>query len=267
MTESRQALSVRLVSSTVNGVTVSVEQTIIDSNSARIALRIEGFTVPDGEYPDIGDWQLTFDGERASAVSGGFAESRDAADDPIFTDKDGSLEYDFYASDTREDFSFAGKPIYLRIDSLGTGDKGRYEPLVQGPWELIWMPSSNQERITVQTDRPIGDTGIRLLSTEIAPVSARVTLRLAELWEGYKTLESFDWQLVGVRLKDGTEMVNIFGPANYVGYADPENLILELHYPSQRIIHPEQVEAMLFAGPFPWAKELTEKDLIVVPIR
>ena len=267
VTESRQALSARLVSSTVNGVTVSVEQTIIDSNSARIALRIEGFTVPDGEYPDIGDWQLTFDGERASAVSGGFAESRDAADDPIFTDKDGSLEYDFYASDTREDFSFAGKPIYLRIDSLGTGDKGRYEPLVQGPWELIWMPSSNQERITVQTDRPIGDTGIRLLSTEIAPVSARVTLRLAELWEGYKTLESFDWQLVGVRLKDGTEMVNIFGPANYVGYADPENLILELHYPSQRIIHPEQVEALLFAGPFPWAKELTEKDLIVVPIR
>ena len=267
VTESRQALSARLVSSTVNGVTVSVEQTIIDSNTARIALRIEGFTVPDGEYPDIGDWQLTFDGERASAVSGGFAESRDAADDPIFTDKDGSLEYDFYASDTREDFSFAGKPIYLRIDSLGTGDKGRYEPLVQGPWELIWMPSSNQERITVQTDRPIGDTGIRLLSTEIAPVSTRVTLRLAELWEGYKTLESFDWQLVGVRLKDGTEMVNIFGPANYVGYADPENLILELHYPSQRIIHPEQVEALLFAGPFPWAKELTEKDLIVVPIR
>ena len=267
VTESRQALSARLVSSTVNGVTVSVEQTIIDSNTARIALRIEGFAVPDGEYPDIGDWQLTFDGERASAVSGGFAESRDAADDPIFTDKDGSLEYDFYASDTREDFSFAGKPIYLRIDSLGTGDKGRYEPLVQGPWELIWMPSSNQERITVQTDRPIGDTGIRLLSTEIAPVSTRVTLRLAELWEGYKTLESFDWQLVGVRLKDGTEMVNIFGPANYVGYADPENLILELHYPSQRIIHPEQVEALLFAGPFPWAKELTEKDLIVVPIR
>ena len=256
-----------IIRSAANGVTVSVEQTVIDSNTARIALRIEGFAVQDGEYPDIGDWQLTFDGERASAVSGGFAESRDAADDPIFTDKDGSLEYDFYASDTREDFSFAGKPIYLRIDSLGTGDKGRYEPLVQGPWELIWMPSSNQERITVQTDRPIGDTGIRLLSTEIAPVSTRVTLRLAELWEGYKTLESFDWQLVGVRLKDGTEMVNIFGPANYVGYADPENLILELHYPSQRIIHPEQVEALLFAGPFPWAKELTEKDLIVVPIR
>ena len=267
VTESRQALSARLVSSTVNGVTVSVEQTIIDSNSARIALRIEGFTVPDGKYPDIGDWQLTFDGERASAVSGGFAESRDAADDPIFTDKDGSLEYDFYASDTREDFSFAGKPIYLRIDSLGTGDKGRYEPLVQGPWELIWMPSSNQERITVQTDRPIGDTGIRLLSTEIAPVSARVTLRLAELWEGYKTLESFDWQLVGVRLKDGTEMVNIFGPAVSEGYTDINNLILQLNYTAHQIIRPEQVEALLFAGPFPWAKELTEKDLIVVPIR
>ena len=257
----------QIVSATANGVTISVEQTIIDRDTAHIALRIEGFTIPEGQYPDIGGWSLSFDGEHAPNMTGGFVEERDTNDKLIFTAPDGSMEFDFTAKAGGKWESFAGKQIRVVIDSLGTGDKGQYQAIVEGPWELIWMPSSNQERITVQTDRPIGDTGIRLLSTEIAPVSARVTLRLAELWEGYKTLESFDWQLVGVRLKDGTEMVNIFGPANYVGYADPENLILELHYPSQRIIHPEQVEALLFAGPFPWAKELTEKDLIVVPIR
>ena len=263
-TESMKVGSAQIVSSTVNGVTVSVEQTVIDSNTARIALRIDGFITSYGDYPDIGAWQLTFDGEVASNMTGGFAESRDAEGNLIFADKNGVLEYDFYASDSREDYSFTGKQIYLRIDSLGTGDKARYESLVEGPWELCWTPAVNQEIRSIQTDTPIGETGIRLLSAEIAPVSARITMKLDEFWEGYKTLESFDWQLVGVRLKDGTELVNIFGPPVYVGYADLDNLILELHYSAHQIIHPEQVEALLFAGPYPWAKTLTEEDLIIV---
>ncbi len=267
VTESRQALSARLVSSTVNGVTVSVEQTIIDSNSARIALRIEGFTVPDGKYPDIGSWQLTFGGKRPSNMSGGFVESRDADDGLVFADNSGYLEYDFHASDAGENTTFAENEIHLVIDSLGTGDKGKYEPIVSGPWELRWIPESNQERRSIQADCPVGDTGIYLMSAEIAPVSAKVTLRLPELWEGYQTLEPFTCQLVGVRLEDGTEMINIFGPAVSEGYTDINNLILQLNYTAHQIIRPEQVEALLFAGPFPWAKELTEKDLIVVPIR
>ena len=131
--------------SAVNGVTISVEQTVIDSNSARIALRIEGFILPDGAYPDIGPgWQLTFGGERATNMTGGFVEGRDAEDRLIFTDTDGSLEFDFHASDTRTGFSFEGKEISLVIDSLGTGDKGQYEPLVEGPWELHWTPVGNE---------------------------------------------------------------------------------------------------------------------------
>ncbi len=266
VTESLQAFPARLVSSTVNGVTVSVEQTIIDSNIARIALRIEGFAVPDGQYPDIGSWQLTFGGKRPSNMSGGFVEGRDANDRLVFSDNRGYLEYDFHASDAGENITFTGKEIHLVIDSLGTGDKGKYEPIVSGPWELRWIPESNRESRSVQADSPVGDTGIYLLSAEIAPVSAKVTLRLAELWEGYQTLEPFTCQLVGVRLKDGTEMINIFGPAVSEGYTDINNLILQLNYSAHQIIRPEQVEALLFAGPFPWAKELTEKDLIVVPI-
>ena len=133
------------VSATANGVTISVEQTVIDRDTAHIALRIEGFTLPEGQYPDIGGWSLSFDGEHAPNMTGGFVEGRDANDKLIFTAPDGSMEFDFTAKAGGKWESFAGKEIRVMIDSLGTGDKAQYQALVEGPWELIWTPSSNGE--------------------------------------------------------------------------------------------------------------------------
>ena len=254
------------VSATANGVTISVEQTIIDRDTAHIALRIDGFTLPEGQYPDIGGWSLSFDGEHAPNMTGGFVEGRDANDKLIFTAPDGSLEFDFTAKAGGKWESFAGKEIRVVIDSLGTGNKAQYQAVVEGPWELIWTPSSNGELLTVQPDAALGDTGIKLISAEISPISAKVTLQLPELWEGYETLEVFDLQLVGVRLKDGTTLTNIFGPPTQVGYADIDNLILEMDYSSHQILEPDQVDALIFASNFPWARTLTDSELIILPI-
>lgn len=254
------------VSATANGVTISVEQTIIDRDTAHIALRIDGFTLPEGQYPDIGGWSLSFDGEHAPNMTGGFVEGRDANDKLIFTAPDGSLEFDFTAKAGGKWESFAGKEIRVVIDSLGTGNKAQYQAVVEGPWELIWTPSSNGELLTVQPDAALGDTGIKLISAEISPISAKVTMQLPELWEGYETLEEFDLQLVGVRLKDGTTLTNIFGPPTQVGYADIDSLILEMDYSSHQILQPDQVDALIFASNFPWARTLTDNELIIVPI-
>lgn len=254
------------VSATANGVTISVDQTVIDKDTARIALRIEGFTLPEGQYPDIGGWSLTFDGERAPNMTGGFVEERDANGKLIFTAPDGSMEYDFTAKAGDKFESFEGKEIRVLIDSLGTGDKGQYHALVEGPWELVWTPSSNSELLTVQADAALGDTGIKLISAEVGPISAKVTMQLPELWEGYKTLEPHDLQLVGVRLKDGTVLTNIFGPPALEGYSDIDNLILELAYSSHQILQPDQVDALIFASNFPWARTLTDSELIVIPL-
>ena len=254
------------VSATANGVTISVEQTIIDRDTAYIALRIEGFTLPEGQVPDIGGWSLSFDGERAPNMTGGFVEGRDANDKLIFTAPDGSMEFDFTAKAGGKWESFAGKEIRVVIDSLGTGDKGQYQALVEGPWELVWTPNSNGELLTVQLDAALGDTGIKLISAEISPISAKVTMQLPELWEGYETLEVFDLQLVGVRLKDGTMPTNIFGPPTQVGYADIDNLILEMDYSSHQILEPDQVDALVFASNFPWARALTDSELIVISL-
>ena len=254
------------VSATAKGVTISVEQTVIDRGTAHIALRIEGFTLPEGQIPDIGGWSLSFDGERAPNMTGGFVEGRDANDKLIFTAPDGTMEFDFTAKAGGKWESFAGKEIRVVIDSLGTGGKAQYQALVEGPWELVWTPSSNGELLTVQPDAAIGDTGTRLISAEISPISATVTMQLPELWEGYETLEVFDWQLVGVRLKDGTTLTNIFGPPTQVGYADIDSLLLEMDYSSHQILQPDQVDALVFASNFPWARTLTDSELIVIPI-
>ncbi len=253
-------------SATANGVTISVEQTVIDRDTAHIALRIEGFTLPEGQYPDIGGWSLSFDGERAPNITGWFIEGRGANDNLIFTAPDGSMEFDFTAKAGGKWESFAGKEIRVVIDSLGTGNKAQYQALVEGPWELIWTPSSNGDLLTVQPDAALGDTGIDLISAEISPISAKVMLQLPEFWDGYETLEHHDLQLVGVRLTDGTVLNNIFGPPTLQGYADIDNLILELDYSSHQILQPEQVNALVFARNFPWARTLTDSDLIIVPV-
>ena len=254
------------VSATANGVTISVEQTVIDRDTAHIALRIEGFMLQEGQYPDIGGWLLAFDGERAPNMTGGFVEERDANDKLLFTAPDGSMEFDFAAKAGGKWASFEGKEIRVVLESLGTGDKGQYQPLVEGPWELVWTPSSNSKRLTIQPDAALGDTGIKLISAEVGPISAKVTMQLPELWEGYKTLEHHDLQLVGVRLTDGTVLTNIFGPPSQEGYVDIDNLILELDYSSHQILQPEQVDTLIFASNFPWARTLTNSELIVVPI-
>ena len=238
----------RAVSSAVNGVTISVEQTVIDRDTAHIALRIDGFTLPEGQYPDIGlDWSLTFDGEPAPNMSGSFVGERDSNGNLIFAAPDGSMEFDFTAKAGDKWESFAGKEIRIVIDSLGSGDKGRYQMLVDGPWELVWTPSSNVESRIVLPDAALGDTGIKLVKAEISPISVKVTLQLPELWEGYKTLEPFDWHLFGARMKDGTQYQAIFGPPSSEGYADADNLLLEQSFSSYQILEPEQVEALIFA--------------------
>lgn len=261
--------SSQTISATSNGVTISVEQTVIDGDTAEIALRIEGFHLDSEQELDATVWnpRLTFDGETPPAYGGSFVEERDTNDRVIITAADGSMEFDFWARAGDKLDTLADKEICIVIESLGVGGvKSKYQPLVEGPWELMWMPSSNSELLSVQPDAAAGDTGLRLLSAEIGPVSAKVTLKLDKLWEGYKTLEHFDLQLVGVQLKDGTMLTNIFGPPTSEGYSDLENLNLELNYSSQKILQPEQVDALLFANNFPWARTLTDSDLIIVPI-
>ena len=257
------------ISATSNGVTISVEQTVIDGDTARIALRIEGWHLDSEQEINAMLWGgfPTFDGDTAPAMGGSFVEERDANNNAFIIADDGSIEYDIWARAGDKLGTLSGKEIHITIDSLGICEKGgQYLPLIEGPWKLTWMPRSNNNRLHIQTDTAIGKTGITLISAEISPVSAKIILQLPSLWEGYKTLEHHDLQFAGVRLKDGTVLTDIYGPPVQEAYADIDNFILELCYSSGKIIQPDQVDSLIFVNSLPWARALTDNDLIFIPI-
>ncbi|MEI3084629.1 MAG: hypothetical protein V8S87_00695 [Oscillospiraceae bacterium] len=78
--------------------TISVEQTVIDGDTAEIALRIEAgsSTRAGAQRRDLGRLP-TFDGESAPASGGSFVEERGADDCAHIIAADGSIEYDFWA--------------------------------------------------------------------------------------------------------------------------------------------------------------------------
>ncbi len=39
-----------------------------------------------------------------------------------------------------------------------------------------------------------------------------------------------------------------------------------MDYSSHQILEPDQVDALVFASNFPWARALTDSELIVIPI-
>lgn len=257
------------IRATANGVTISMEQTIIDGDTARIALRIDGWNLDREQELNAMLWGgfPTFDGETAPAMGGSFVEERDANDQVYIVAADGSIEYDIWARAEDKLGTLSGREIHIAIDSLGIcGKGGNYQPLVEGPWELTWTPSNNSDTLNIQPDTAIGNTEIKLVSADISSVSAKVLLQLPARWEGYETLEHYDLQLVGVRLKDGTVLTNIFGPPTQEGYTDIDSLILEICYSSGKILQPKQVDALIFANNFPWARTLTDSELIFVPI-
>ena len=71
---------------------------------------------------------------------------------------------------------------------------------------------------------------------------------------------------MGVRFKDGTALTGLFGSPTEVGYTDIDELILEMDYSSNRILDPNEVDALIFAENSPWARTLADSELITVPL-
>ena len=85
---------------------------------------------------------MTFNGETAPASGGSFVEECDANDRKFIIASDGSMEYDIWARAGNKLGTLSGKEVRITIESLGVGGlKSGYQPLVEGPWELVWTPS------------------------------------------------------------------------------------------------------------------------------
>lgn len=256
-----------VTSVTDQGVTISVEQTIVDKYTAELVFKISGFDLPDGQEPFCSPSSILLDGKDDfySIMGGDFYDHTTHNDNgewvyedgtPVATDENGcavlhyadqngNLEYAVHIN-ARDDLSqYFGKEIQFSFDSLGiSSGKAMYTPTLKGNWTLRWTFDGNAKSRTVTVEKPIGDTGIILKEAEISSINLEVQLQLKEHFDGFDTLEPFRPYLVGVRCKDGTVHRDISGGKD--SYEDPEKELFRLRRGCNGILEPENVDAILF---------------------
>lgn len=218
------------------GISITAVQTLVDPYSAEITFRVEGFDVPDGRYPSL--WpQITLDGttDFYTYLGGDFLMDGDI------------LEYTHFIRFEEAAEKYFGKEIVVVFDHLALQSEepaGFPEAAVTGNWELRWIFTGTNEDIHITPNAEISDSGVVLLEAGIGQKTIRTVYQLSSYWAGWETLESFQPQLLGVQMKDGTLCKCM---ASTEGYEDIDDLVFFVEssmYDS--ILDLSQAESLVF---------------------
>lgn len=261
-----------VLSVTDQGITITAVQSIVDKYRAQITFRIEGFELPEGEWPSVFP-TVTVDGEKfgfASSQGGSFYdgttrnengewvyastgepvrfgddEFHSAILDPVFND--GSLEYNHSINFNETDGRYLGKEIVFTFHSIDFDSHqkaGMPVPQVEGNWELKWTLTGTSDSITITPNAKIGDSNVILLEAEIGQKSIRARYQVDDYWEGWNELVTLPQAVCGVRMKDGTEYRCGAGSS---GFEDQENMIYFTEFDiAYGILDVSQVESLMF---------------------
>ena len=238
-----------VLSVTDQGITVTAVQTIVDNYGAQLTFRIEGFDLPEDEYPFTWptvtiDGGLDFyssqggsffdgtthneEGEWVYASNGKPVQSRDDEFQSAILDyvaDDGSMEFTHKISFRETDGRYFGKEIVVTFHSFdfqSDQKAGMPEPQVEGNWELKWTLTGTSDSITVTPNAKIGDSDVILLEAEIGQKTIRARYQVRDFWEGWNELVELPQAVCGVRMKDGSEHICGGGTS---GFEDQENMI------------------------------------------
>lgn len=260
-----------VLSVTDQGITVTAIQTIADNYGAQLTFRIEGFELPEGEYPFTWptvtiDGGLDFycsqggsffdgttqneNGEWVYASTGEPVQSRDDEFQSVILDyvaDDGSMEFTHHISFQETDGRYFGKEIVVTFHSFDfQSDKkaGMSEPQVEGNWELKWTLTGADTNITITPNTKIGDSDVILLDAEIGQKTIRARYQVDDYWDGWNELVTLPQAVYGVRMKDGSEHICGAGTA---GFEDQENMIYFTEFDIfDAILDLSQVESLMF---------------------
>ena len=260
-----------VLSVTDQGITITAVQTIVDNYQAEITFRIEGFEVPEDEYPSVwptvtidgdahfftGQTGSIFDGttrneagERIYVSTGEPVRYRDDEFHSVILEPvaaDGSIEYTHYISFNETDGRYMGKEIVVTFHSVdfeSDQKAGMPEPQVEGNWELRWTLAGTSDNITVTPNAEIGDSDVILLDAEIGQLSVKTRYKVQDYWEGWNQLVELPQAVCGIQMKDGSEHICIPSTS---GFEDEENMIYFIESTMfDAILDINQVESLMF---------------------
>ena len=258
------------------GVTVTAQQSITDNYYTYLSFKVEGYSVEKGVQPDFETISVTADGQDVSwggrfydgMISGddGMVVNADGSEPETEADgsmienyvmDDGSLEYHMILKSHEKGF-FTGKQLHVELENLGTVAKAQYYPDIEGNWILDMTLGGADTAKYIETNEKLGDTETIVTGVELSPVSMRVTYdfpktepRMEEFEDENGEIQTIAWPAqppfaFGIRLKDGTVMKYISAGSESTGYTSEEGQEYVVSFPLDRVIDPDQVEAVLF---------------------
>ena len=263
-------------SATDAGVTVTAQQSITDNYYTYLSFKVEGYQVEKGVQPDFETISVTADGQNVS-WGGSFYDGMISGDDGMVVNADGSapeteadgsmienyvmddgsLEYHMILKSHEKGF-FTGKQLHIELENLGTVAKAQYFPDIEGSWKLDMTLGGADTAKYIETNEKLGDTETTVTGVELSPVSMRITYdfpktepRMEEFEDENGEIQTIAWPAqppfaFGIRLKDGTVMKYISAGSESTGYTSEEGQEYVVSFPLDRVIDPDQVEAVLF---------------------
>ena len=258
------------------GVTVTAQQSITDNYYTYLSFKVEGYSVEKGVQPDFETISVTADGQDVS-WGGRFYDGMISGDDGMVVNADGSapeteadgsmienyvmddgsLEYHMILKSHEKGF-FTGKQLHVELENLGTVAKAQYFPDIEGSWKLDTTLGGADTAKYIETNEKLGDTETIVTGVELSPVSMRITYdfpktepRMEEFEDENGEIQTIAWPAqppfaFGIRLKDGTVMKYISAGGESTGYTSEEGQEYVVSFPLDRVIDPDQVEAVLF---------------------
>ena len=152
---------------------------------------------------------------------------------------------------------FMGKKLHVEFKNLGTVAKADYTPDIDGTWALdMTLGGADVSRFT-ETEQKLGDSGATVTSVELSPVSIRVAYEFPRIEKNEEYIdENGETQIVtyyeeapmasGVKLKDGTTILNLYGGPGTAGYISDDSDEYISGFAFDRVIDPDQVASVLF---------------------
>ena len=258
------------------GVTVTAQQSITDNYYTYLSFKVEGYSVEKGVQPDFETISVTADGQDVS-WGGRFYDGMISGDDGMVVNADGtapeteadgsmienyvmddgSLEYHMILKSHEKGF-FTDKQLHVELENLGTVAKAQYFPDIEGSWKLDMTLGGADTAKYIETNEKLGDTETIVTGVELSPVSMRITYdfpktepRMEEFEDENGEIQTIAWPAqppfaFGIRLKDGTVMKYISAGSESTGYTSEEGQEYVVSFPLDRVIDPDQVEAVLF---------------------
>lgn len=217
---------------TVDGVTISIEQTIVDNYFAMIFYKVSGVGMSENESPGFEEIHIEVDGE-ARGIGGGYHYNANA---------DGNFEFYSLIYPNKEKESLFGKSIKVELKNLGIyGEQEVLDVKTIGEWTFNWTLEGNSISVVKEVDALLGDTGIVITEVEYSPISIRAVYH----WDNGEMgkLQREAPYLSGVRLKDGTLLhgISVAGGGNTLDNGD-----IEVIFSTTQVIDVDEVVSFLF---------------------